>query len=85
MLRVLNPCATHYRSEDLANINFADYIPDLTVHLFDTYNINSAEIGLSINVDEISLDIGTAIPCVKKLPFLTDFLQFLLLCKGLDK
>lgn len=52
-----------YRSEDLANINFAQYVPDLTVYLFDSYNINSTAVTLHTNVDNISLEIDTAIPC----------------------
>ena len=52
-----------YRSEDLANIDFAQYIPDLTTHLFDTYNASSNIINLQINVDKIFLEIDTAIPC----------------------
>ncbi len=52
-----------YRSEDLANIDFGQYIPDLTTHLFDTYNVSSNAVILSINVEYISLQIETAIPC----------------------
>ncbi|MDZ8053706.1 MAG: PAS domain-containing protein [Aulosira sp. ZfuVER01] len=52
-----------YRSEDLANIDFAQYIPDLTTHLFDSYNISSGSVKLNIKVDDVSLDIETAIPC----------------------
>ncbi|MHC0066234.1 PAS domain S-box protein [Nostoc sp. UIC 10890] len=52
-----------YRSEDLADIDFAQYIPDLTTHLFDSYNVNSSQIQLNIQVDNASLDIETAIPC----------------------
>jgi PAS domain S-box-containing protein len=52
-----------YRSEDLANIDFAQYIPDLTTHLFESYNVNSSDIQLNIAVDDVSLDIETAIPC----------------------
>jgi PAS domain S-box-containing protein len=52
-----------YRSSDLANIHFAQYIPDLTTHLFDSYNVSSNYIKLNIQVDNTSLDIETAIPC----------------------
>ncbi|MGF2034574.1 MAG: PAS domain S-box protein [Nostoc sp. CmiVER01] len=52
-----------YRSEDLADIDFAQYIPDLTTHLFDSYNVSSSQIQLKILVDNASLDIETAIPC----------------------
>ncbi|WP_196511437.1 PAS domain S-box protein [Nostoc sp. NZL] len=52
-----------YGSEDLADIDFAQYIPDLTTHLFDSYNVSSSQIQLKIQVDNASLDIETAIPC----------------------
>jgi two-component sensor histidine kinase len=52
-----------YRSEDLANINFAQYIPDLVTHLFDSYNMNSSHIKLHFQVEDTSLDIESAIPC----------------------
>lgn len=52
-----------YRSEDLANIDFGQYIPDLTTHLFDTYNVSSSTINFNIDVENISLIIDTAIPC----------------------
>ncbi|MCA1990748.1 MAG: PAS domain-containing protein, partial [Coleofasciculus sp. S288] len=52
-----------YRSEDLANIDFEQYIPDLTTHLFDTYNVSSNTVSLKIEVDKIFLEIDTAIPC----------------------
>jgi len=52
-----------YRSDDLANIDFAQYIPDLTTHLFDSYNVSSNHIQLKIQVEKVSLDIETAIPC----------------------
>ncbi|QLE44524.1 PAS domain S-box protein [Nostoc sp. C052] len=52
-----------YRSQDLADIDFAQYIPDLTTHLFDSYNVSSSKIKLKIQVDNASLDIETAIPC----------------------
>ncbi|MEJ1933570.1 histidine kinase dimerization/phosphoacceptor domain -containing protein, partial [Nostoc sp. NIES-2111] len=52
-----------YRSDDLANIDFAQYIPDLTTHLFDSYNVSSNCIRLNTQVEDVSLDIETAIPC----------------------
>ncbi|MBD2612786.1 MAG: PAS domain S-box protein [Nostoc sp. ZfuVER08] len=52
-----------YRSEDLADIDFAQYIPDLTTHLFDSYNVSSSQIKLKVHIDDASLDIETAIPC----------------------
>ncbi|MEA5627089.1 PAS domain S-box protein [Nostoc sp. UHCC 0251] len=52
-----------YRSEDLANINFAQYIRDLTVSLFDSYKISSNKIKLNLQLENANLDIETIIPC----------------------
>ncbi len=52
-----------YRSQDLANIDFAQYLQDLTVYLFDSYNINSSQVTLDIQVETVNLEIETAIPC----------------------
>ncbi|BAY10588.1 sensor histidine kinase [Calothrix sp. NIES-2098] len=52
-----------YRSADLSNINFAEYIANLTTHLFDSYNINPNFVKLNIQVDEVSLNLETVIPC----------------------
>jgi PAS domain S-box-containing protein len=51
-----------YRSEDLANINIAQYIRDLTSHLFSSYKA-ADHISLMVQVDDISLNIDHAIPC----------------------
>ncbi|WP_414552344.1 PAS domain-containing protein [Anabaena sp. CCY 0017] len=52
-----------YGSEQLGDIDFAQYIPDLITHLFDSYNVSSNRIHLNIQVTHASLDIETAIPC----------------------
>ncbi|QLE58331.1 ATP-binding protein [Nostoc sp. TCL26-01] len=50
-----------YRSKDLANINISQYIPDLTTHLFDSYNVNSQQIKLRLEIEDASLDIENAV------------------------
>ena len=52
-----------YQSPDLARIEFAQYLPDLTAQLFRSYGVNPDAITLKVNVEEISLGIDTAIPC----------------------
>ncbi len=52
-----------YRSEDLAKIDFAYYIQDLTTQLFGSYNVRSKNIQLTVHTDNIVLDIDRAIPC----------------------
>ncbi|MEB3213517.1 MAG: PAS domain S-box protein, partial [Leptolyngbyaceae bacterium] len=51
-----------YRSEDLANINIAQYIRDLTNHVFSSYQATD-HVSLNTQVDDISLSIDHAIPC----------------------
>jgi PAS domain S-box-containing protein len=51
-----------YQSTDLKRIDFGDYIQSLSKDLFNSYISNSGLISLKINVDNIFLDINTAIP-----------------------
>lgn len=50
-----------YQSEDLARIDFGDYVKSLVLDLFNSYGINS--INYDINIHDVLLDINTAIPC----------------------
>src|SRR6185369_2875231 len=52
-----------YQSKDLARIDFAEYIRTLAANLFRSYRVNSDAIVLSIEVDDVSLSVDTAIPC----------------------
>ncbi len=52
-----------YGSDELAEIDFAHYIADLTTHLFHAYNIHASQIKLVVQADQVLLDIDTAIPC----------------------
>ncbi len=52
-----------YRSKDLANIDFSDYVRKLTTQIFISYGANSNFIKFNINIKDILLDISTAIPC----------------------
>jgi hypothetical protein len=52
-----------YGSENLADIHFSSYILDLTAHLFESYTISSGCVQLNTHVEDIYLDIETAIPC----------------------
>ena len=52
-----------YQSEDLANINFKEYIRTLANGLFQSYGALSDKVKLKIDVGDISLGINTAIPC----------------------
>ena len=53
-----------YQSQDLARINFGEYIRDLVTSLFSAYEVNEDAIALRINIDEqVFLGLDTAIPC----------------------
>ena len=52
-----------YRSKDLTNIDFTEYVKKLATQIFISYGANSNLIKLKINIKDILLDISTAIPC----------------------
>lgn len=51
-----------YRSNNLKMIDFEDYIRKLAVDLFSVYAIDPDQIKLIFNVEDIMLDVNTAIP-----------------------
>lgn len=51
-----------YQSTDLKSINFGDYIKKLTRELFYTYRVGDARVELIYNIEDLNLDINTAIP-----------------------
>lgn len=71
--QVLKECQNHvksmalvheklYRSRDLAEIDFADYVHDLVAHLFRSYQASLGNVVLKVNVDKISFSIDLAVP-----------------------
>ena len=52
-----------YQSQDLAQINFAEYIQSLVNNLFVSYSTNSSRIKPVLNLESICLNLDTAIPC----------------------
>jgi PAS domain S-box-containing protein len=51
-----------YQSIDLKRMDFGDYIRSLSTELLHTYEVDPGLIKLKINVEDIFLDINTAIP-----------------------
>ena len=51
-----------YNSNDLKRINFGEYIRTLTTDLFDTYVTDPSLIKLNMDIEDIMLDINTAVP-----------------------
>jgi len=52
-----------YQSEDLAKIDLVDYIQNLVANLFSSYDVNSQQINLHLNIGNILLCLDVAIPC----------------------
>lgn len=52
-----------YRSEDLARIDFAGYVRDMTGHLIRSWRGEARGIRLLVDVSGVSLDVDAAIPC----------------------
>ncbi len=52
-----------YRSKDLANIDFNDYIKNLINDLFLSYKVSTGKVALKMNIETVSFGIDTAIPC----------------------
>ena len=50
-----------YRSDDLAQIDMAEYIPDLITDLHQAYGLNSVRV--RVDAAGVKLDIDTAVPC----------------------
>ena len=52
-----------YQSQNLARINFGEYIQTLTTHLFHTYKVDPSSVALKTELQDVCLDINMAIPC----------------------
>jgi two-component sensor histidine kinase len=52
-----------YQSKDLSTIDFKEYIKDIAKGLFLSYGANKGKIALVMDINNISIDINTAIPC----------------------
>ncbi len=51
-----------HRNDDLENINFCDYLTDLTTNLFQCYGNSSASIECNLEVNNIFLSLDQSIP-----------------------
>ncbi|NLS94868.1 MAG: HAMP domain-containing protein [Planctomycetaceae bacterium] len=52
-----------YRSDDLAEIEFAGYLEQLVAHLRHTFGNSAAEISIGLEVEPLPLPLDLAIPC----------------------
>ncbi len=65
-LRIRSMALVHerlYGSGDLSRIDFADYLRKLYAHLGQAFAVASDRIGIRFDLEEIPLDINSAIPC----------------------
>jgi PAS domain S-box-containing protein len=52
-----------YQSDDFSRIDFRGYVEGLTRDVFDSYGIAGDEIMLAMDIEDVSMDINTLIPC----------------------
>lgn len=52
-----------YQSSNFTNIDFAVYVQNLISYLSYSYSLNPSYINFKLDIDNVSLDISTAIPC----------------------
>ena len=52
-----------YQAQDLTQVDFADYIRDLSASLFRTYESAASGVTFTTDLESVRLDIDTAIPC----------------------
>jgi len=51
-----------YESRDLAKIDFREYIQNLAAYLFESYSLKPEQVKLKMQVEQVFLDMETAIP-----------------------
>ena len=52
-----------HRAQDFSNIGLGEYIRNLAASLFCSYGVNSADVGLRMDIEDIPVLVDTAIPC----------------------
>jgi len=52
-----------YESRDLSRVNLRNYVKTLLSDLLDSYGADGSEINVKVRVDDVMLNIETAIPC----------------------
>ncbi|AKB81030.1 sensory transduction histidine kinase [Methanosarcina barkeri 3] len=51
-----------YKGDEVDNLDFADYLRKLTTNLFRSYRLKNEEISLKLELENVHLDMDTAIP-----------------------
>jgi two-component system, sensor histidine kinase PdtaS len=52
-----------YQSEDLSEIDYRQYVCELTAHLFRTYGVSARRVDLKISFEETRMNLDAAVPC----------------------
>lgn len=52
-----------YQSEDLARVDFSEYISNLAAYLFRSYEVHAGAVALDVEAEDVLLGVDTAIPC----------------------
>jgi PAS domain S-box-containing protein len=52
-----------HRAKDFSNINLGEYIRNLAASLFSSYGVNSADVGLRLDIEDMPVSVDTAMPC----------------------
>ena len=64
--RIISMALVHktiYNSKDFTHINFYEYISKLAGKLYQSFDVSTDDVSLSMNVDDVSIGVDTAIPC----------------------
>ncbi len=51
-----------YQNKNLREVNAKTYLKRLTTELFDTYNVTPNKVGLTLDLDDLDVDIDTLVP-----------------------
>jgi two-component sensor histidine kinase len=65
-LRIRSMALIHeklYKSRDLSTIDLASYIQSLLAYIIHFYKVDTRQIQLATDLEEVSLDINSAMPC----------------------
>src|SRR6516165_11065077 len=52
-----------YLSQNLSEIDYSQYVRELTAHLFRTYGVSESRVRLNIRFDEMHMNLDSAVPC----------------------
>jgi two-component system, sensor histidine kinase PdtaS len=52
-----------YQSDDLARVDFSEYMRNLAAYLFRSYEVHAGAVRLNVEAEDVLLGVDTAIPC----------------------